>query len=90
MGFTSSNWPMALAAGLLVVLCTTRLAIDTTNVFVAFVGHPDRDARIAYLADVTQPLFTTKHSLLVGVLFVGDSFVVSFSITEDIIEDNTE
>ncbi|KAF8074149.1 hypothetical protein FPV67DRAFT_1409600 [Lyophyllum atratum] len=75
MGLTSNTWPMALAGGLLVVLCTTRLAIDTANVFVAFIRHPTRATRIAYLTDVRQPLFTTKHSLLVGVLFVGDSFV---------------
>ncbi|KAG6828982.1 hypothetical protein H0H92_006104 [Tricholoma furcatifolium] len=61
---------MALAGGLLVILCTARFAIDTANVFEAFIKHEDRTSRIAYLEDVRAPLFTTKHSLLVGVLFV--------------------
>ncbi|KAG6864774.1 hypothetical protein C0991_007188 [Blastosporella zonata] len=66
---------MALAGFLLIILLTARLSVDTANVFVAFIKHSDRDSRIAYLGDVTAPLFTTKHSLLVAVLFVGDSFV---------------
>ncbi|KAI9061592.1 hypothetical protein FKP32DRAFT_1575597 [Trametes sanguinea] len=69
------SWPMVLAGTLLIILATARFAVDTTNVFVAFIHHDPRPARLAYLADVTQPLFTTKHSLLIAVLLVGDSFV---------------
>ncbi|CDO72818.1 hypothetical protein BN946_scf185002.g3 [Trametes cinnabarina] len=69
------SWPMILAAVLLIILATARFAVDTTNVFVAFIHHDPRPARLAYLADVTQPLFITKHSLLIAVLLVGDSFV---------------
>ncbi|KAI0674667.1 hypothetical protein C8Q78DRAFT_1067624 [Trametes maxima] len=69
------SWPMVLAAVLLIVLATARFSVDTANVFVAFIHHDPRAARIAYLADVTQPLFITKHSLLIAVLLVGDSFV---------------
>ncbi|OSD02601.1 hypothetical protein PYCCODRAFT_1425172 [Trametes coccinea BRFM310] len=71
------SWPMVLAGTLLIILATARFAVDTTNVFVAFIHHDPRAARLAYLADVTQPLFTTKHSLLIAVLLVGDSFVAS-------------
>jgi len=75
VGFSSHTMPMLLAGLFLVILCTARLVIDTTNVFVAFIGHPDRATRIKYLTNVRAPLFTTKHSILVAVLFVGDSFV---------------
>ena len=61
---------------LLIVLATARFTVDCANVFVAFIHHDPRAARLAYLQDVTQPLFTTKHSLLIAVLLVGDSFVV--------------
>ena len=70
------SWPMVSAGVLLILLATARFAVDTANVFEAFIKHDPRTARIGYLADVTQPLFTTKHSLLVAVLLVGDSFVV--------------
>ncbi|KAI1789487.1 hypothetical protein LXA43DRAFT_1154424 [Ganoderma leucocontextum] len=69
------SWPMVLAAVMLILLATARFAVDTANVFAAFIKHDPRTARIGYLADVTQPLFTTKHSILVAVLLVGDSFV---------------
>ncbi|TBU28256.1 hypothetical protein BD311DRAFT_758701 [Dichomitus squalens] len=69
------SWPMIIAGVLLILLATARFAVDTSNVFVAFIHHDPRSARIAYLADVTQPLFTTKHSILIAVLLVGDSFV---------------
>ncbi|KAI1789482.1 hypothetical protein LXA43DRAFT_1183265 [Ganoderma leucocontextum] len=45
-----------------ILLAAVRFAIDTANVFVAFTGHELPSAHIGYLVDVTQPLFTTKHS----------------------------
>lgn len=72
------SWPMVVAAVLLVLLATARFSVDTANVFVAFIAHDPRHARLAYLSDVTQRLFTTKHSILIAVLLVGDSFVVCF------------
>ncbi|VDB85121.1 unnamed protein product [Peniophora sp. CBMAI 1063] len=74
-GKATLNWPVAVAGVLLIVLATARFSVDTANVFVAFISHDPREARIAYLADPTQPLFTTKHSILICVLLVGDSFV---------------
>ena len=65
---------------LLIVLATARFVVDTANIFVAFVAfirHDPRSARLEYLQDVTQPLFTTKHLLFITSLFIGDSFVVS-------------
>ncbi|KAM5543933.1 hypothetical protein V8D89_002550 [Ganoderma adspersum] len=67
--------PMISAGVLLIALATARFCVDTANVFEAFIKHDPRLARIGYLEDVTQPLFTTKHSILVAVLLVGDSFV---------------
>ena len=67
---------MISAGVMLILLATARFAVDTANVFEAFIKHDPRTARVGYLADVTQPLFTTKHSILVAVLLVGDSFVV--------------
>ena len=68
---------MVTAGVLLIVLATARFIVDIANVFVAFIHHDPRSARLAYLEDVTQPLFTTKHILFITALFVGDSFVVS-------------
>ena len=76
------NLPMMSAGVLLIVLATARFAVDTATVFEAFIKHDPRTARIGYLADVTQPLFTTKHSILVAVLLVGDSFVVRSAFFE--------
>ncbi|KAI0765179.1 hypothetical protein C8Q74DRAFT_1204758 [Fomes fomentarius] len=69
------SWPMVVAGVLLIFLATARFSVDTANVFVAFIAHDPRDARLAYLSDVTQRLFITKHSILIAVLLVGDSFV---------------
>ncbi|KAH9851891.1 hypothetical protein C2E23DRAFT_886105 [Lenzites betulinus] len=69
------NFPMVLAAVLLITLATARFIVDCTNIFVAFIHHDPREARLAYLQDVTQPLFTTKHCIYITTLLVGDSFV---------------
>ncbi|KAH9945032.1 uncharacterized protein BXZ73DRAFT_96020 [Epithele typhae] len=69
------SWPMVVAGVLLIVLATARFAVDTANVFVAFIHHDPRPARLGYLEDVTAPLFRTKHTILIAVLLVGDSFV---------------
>ena len=74
------NLPMVSAGVLLILLATARFCVDTANVFEAFIRHDPRIARIGYLEDVTQPLFTTKHSILVAVLLVGDSFVVCLPV----------
>ncbi|EJF57160.1 hypothetical protein BD309DRAFT_994349 [Dichomitus squalens] len=69
------NWPMVTAGVLLIVLATARFIVDVANVFVAFIRHDPRSARLAYLEDVTQPLFAAKHIIFITSLFVGDSFV---------------
>ena len=65
---------------LLILLATARFVVDTANVFVAFIRHDPRSARLTYLEDVTEPLFSAKHLLFITSLFVGDSFVVSTPI----------
>ncbi|KAH9851892.1 hypothetical protein C2E23DRAFT_869038 [Lenzites betulinus] len=72
---TQLSWPMVLAGVLLITLATVRFVVDCTNIFVAFIRHDPREARLAYLEDVTQPLFTTKHCIFITTLLVGDSFV---------------
>ncbi|KAH9849001.1 hypothetical protein C2E23DRAFT_684261, partial [Lenzites betulinus] len=72
---TQLSWPMVLASVLLIIIATVRFVVDTANIFVAFIRHDPRSLRIAYLTDVTQPLFTTRHSLLIVALLIGDSFV---------------
>ncbi|KAI0675870.1 hypothetical protein C8Q78DRAFT_354923 [Trametes maxima] len=69
------SWPMALAGILLILLATARFVVDCTNIFVAFILHDTRATRLAYLLDVKAPLFTTKHSIFISTLLVGDSFV---------------
>ncbi|KAI0634699.1 hypothetical protein C8Q77DRAFT_1216780 [Trametes polyzona] len=68
------NWQMVLAGVLLIVLATARFAVDTANIFAAFIHHDPRGARISYLDDVTQPLFASQYSLLIAILLVGNSF----------------
>ncbi|KAF5372442.1 hypothetical protein D9757_009924 [Collybiopsis confluens] len=70
------SWPMILAGILLILLATARFIVDCANVSVAFIHHDPRSARIAYLQDVTQPLFTTKHMILIVSLLIGDTFVI--------------
>lgn len=68
---------MAVAGIFLIMLATARFAVDCANIFDAFIRRDPRSARLAYLQDVKEPLFTTKHSLFIADLLVGDSFVVS-------------
>ncbi len=70
------NLPMTITAVAMILLATAQLAVDTANVFVAFL-HNDRAQRIAFLADVSTKLFSAKHCILISQLLVGDSFVVS-------------
>lgn len=70
---------MAAAGVMLIVLATARFAVDCANIFDAFIRRDPRSARLAYLQDVKEPLFTTKHSLFIADLLVGDSFVVGWS-----------
>ncbi|KAF9472744.1 hypothetical protein BDN70DRAFT_886614 [Pholiota conissans] len=68
------NLPMTITAVAMILLATAQLAVDTANVFVAFL-HNDRAARIAFLADVSTKLFSAKHCILITQLLIGDSFV---------------
>lgn len=70
------SWPMAAAGVLLILFATARFAVDCANIFTAFIRHDPRTARLGYLQDVKEPLFTTKHCLFIADLLVGDSFVV--------------
>ncbi|KAG7089810.1 hypothetical protein E1B28_011459 [Marasmius oreades] len=72
---TTLSWPMVVAGFLLILLATARFIVDCANISVAFIHHDPRSARIAYLQDVTQPLFTAKHMILIVSLLIGDSFV---------------
>ncbi|KAL1950902.1 hypothetical protein VTO73DRAFT_51 [Trametes versicolor] len=69
------SWPMAAAGVLLILFATARFAVDCANIFTAFIRHDPRTARLGYLQDVKEPLFTTKHCLFIADLLVGDSFV---------------
>ncbi|THU96522.1 hypothetical protein K435DRAFT_819433 [Dendrothele bispora CBS 962.96] len=69
------SWPMIVAGILLILLATARFIVDCANISVAFIHHDPRSARLAYLQDVTQPLFTAKHVILNVSLLIGDSFV---------------
>lgn len=73
---TQLSWPMVLAGVLLIILAIVRFFVDCSNIFVAFIRHDPREARLAYLEDVTQPLFITRHCIFITALLVGDSFVV--------------
>jgi len=68
------NLPMTITAVCMILLATAQLAVDTANVFVAFL-HKDRAERIAFLADTGTKLFSAKHCILITQLLIGDSFV---------------
>ncbi|KAI0738432.1 hypothetical protein C8Q80DRAFT_1275440 [Daedaleopsis nitida] len=67
--------PMVVAGVLLILLATARFAVDVSYIFVAFVQIMDGEERVLFLEDVTQPLFTAKHSIFIVTLLVGDLFV---------------
>ena len=75
-GETQISWPMLVAGILLIVLATARFVVDVTYLFVAFIHRDTREARLAFLGDVTVELFITKHALFITSLLVGDLFVV--------------
>lgn len=81
---------MVLAGVLLIILAIVRFFVDCSNIFVAFIRHDPREARLAYLEDVTQPLFITKHCIFITALFIGDSFVVrlAFSLSAPVTRAN--
>ncbi|KAI0628050.1 hypothetical protein C8Q77DRAFT_1068729 [Trametes polyzona] len=72
---TQLSWPMVVAGILLILLATIRFVVDCANIFVGFIRHDPREARLAYFEDVTQPLFATKHTTFITTLLIGDSFV---------------
>jgi hypothetical protein len=67
---------MIFVSVLMIGLATAQIAVDAQNIFVAFVDK-DRAERIAFLMDVSQPLFTYKHAIFICQTVVGDFFVVS-------------
>ncbi|KXN91262.1 hypothetical protein AN958_01584 [Leucoagaricus sp. SymC.cos] len=78
------NVPMLGAAFLMMGLATAQLAVDSVNIFTAFIrkGDVGRAGRNAHLLDVTQPIFAAKHAIYFTMMFVGDAIVVSNSPTE--------
>ena len=60
----------------LIVLATIRFTLDVTYIFVAFIKHDPREARLAFLEDVLVVLFIAKHSTLLTALLIGDCFMV--------------
>jgi len=57
-------------------LATSQYVVDTVNIFWAFFGTNDRQARILFLHDVTRPIFAAKHSIFFTMMVVGDGIVV--------------
>ncbi|RPD58989.1 hypothetical protein L226DRAFT_572399 [Lentinus tigrinus ALCF2SS1-7] len=74
-GETQISWPMLVAGILLVILATARFVVDVTYLFIAFIYNETREARLAFLQDVTAQIFITKHALFITSLLVGDLFV---------------
>lgn len=56
------------------ILATMQLAADCTNIFLAFIDR-SRAERIAFLQDVSQPVFVLKHTTLILIRLVSDLFV---------------
>ncbi|TFK50625.1 hypothetical protein OE88DRAFT_1726452 [Heliocybe sulcata] len=69
-----ANRVMVVSALVLFILATIQLVADTTNIFTAFINRTRPD-RIAYLQDVSQPVFILKHTTLILIRLVSDLFV---------------
>ena len=70
---------MLVAGVLLITLATARFVVDVTYLFVVFIHRDTREARLAFLENVTDELFIAKHALFITSLQVGDLFVVCHS-----------
>ena len=75
-GDTELNWPMIITGVSLILLATIRFTLDVTYIFVAFIKHEPREARLAFLENVHVELFIAKHSTLLTALLIGDLFMV--------------
>lgn len=73
------NKAMLATSFLMLLLTTAQIVVDTTYIFLAFVTRTPSE-RVAFLFDVSQPIFAVKHSILIIMLLVGDSFVVIICI----------
>jgi len=56
-------------------LSTTQIVVDTVNIFRAFIDL-ERQQRIMFLLDVTQPIFAAKHAIYFTMMLIGDIIVI--------------
>ncbi|EPQ55568.1 hypothetical protein GLOTRDRAFT_128796 [Gloeophyllum trabeum ATCC 11539] len=69
-----ANKILVSVAAIMLILATIQLVADTANIFLAFINR-SRAERIEFLHDVSQPVFILKHTTLILMLLVSDSFV---------------
>ena len=72
------NYPLIVGALVMLGLGTAQIIVDTANIFRAFI-RLDRQQRIFFMSDVTEPIFAAKHAIYFTQMLVGDSIVVSAS-----------
>ncbi|KDR76853.1 hypothetical protein GALMADRAFT_139719 [Galerina marginata CBS 339.88] len=68
------NRIMVVAACLMAVLATCQIVVDTVNIFRAFIPL-DRESRIIFLSNPTEPIFAAKHAIYFTMMLVGDAIV---------------
>ncbi|KAF8883519.1 hypothetical protein BD779DRAFT_1539317 [Infundibulicybe gibba] len=70
------NKPMVVAAITMFLLSTAQFVVDTTTVFVGFIAISDRPHRLAYLNDLSEPIFAARHAIYFAMMIVGDAIVI--------------
>jgi len=72
---SSINLPMLAASVIMLLLATTQFVVDVANIFMGFIPLA-RTGRLAFFADLTQPIFAAKHAIYFTMMLVGDSIVI--------------
>ncbi|KAH9940727.1 uncharacterized protein BXZ73DRAFT_98556 [Epithele typhae] len=73
---TRLSWPMVTTGLSLILLATARFVLNVAYVFLAFIHQETRPDRIAFIRDLTQPIFLARHWIFLVVQLIGDSFVI--------------
>jgi hypothetical protein len=69
------NVIMVVAACVMAVLATCQIVVDTVNIFWAFIPL-NRESRIIFLSNPTEPIFAAKHAIYFTMMLVGDMIVI--------------
>jgi len=67
--------PMTVTVILMILLTTSKIAVDGHNIMVAFLNYETRTERIAYLTNFSQPLVAAKTAIQVCLPLIDNFFM---------------